>query len=259
MELENVLDAISAGEFFVVYQPKYNVREGRITGLEALIRWGKYSPSDFLPVLEAGDTKLSLLKFVIQQVAKDMLTLNEFDVTMSINITPIDLSHPDVLQVIIKEFLDNKIDHHRIVFEITETYTMKENQNAQNVISMLHYLGFNISIDDFGTGHSCFNYLKYFPVHELKIDKLFITDMVENKFDRYLVKSLIDLCKNFNWKSVAEGVEDLKTLLMLEEMGVDEIQGYYFSEPLRLDEVIFIIKDCYDAARIKAGNRCELN
>jgi EAL domain-containing protein (putative c-di-GMP-specific phosphodiesterase class I) len=239
-----VLAALNSGEFSLHYQPKYNVKISAVTGMEALIRWGRRSPAEFLPIFEENDDELHLLSFVLETVAKDIKLVECSKIRISVNITPIDLSNPNLINVIVDKIIKNGIPPDKIVFEITETFSLKHNQSAKNVVIMLHSLGFRLSIDDFGTGHSCFHYLKYFPVHELKIDRLFVSDMLNNKFDRYLVKSLIQLTKEFGWTSVAEGVEDLPTLLALENMGIDEVQGYYFSKPLPIEEVIFIIKDC---------------
>jgi EAL domain-containing protein (putative c-di-GMP-specific phosphodiesterase class I) len=220
------------------------VRKGYITGIEALIRWDDLRPAEFLPYFEKYDDELYLLKFVLRTVVKDFWELTCDKVNISVNITPIDLNHPNLINVVVDEVIKKGVPPDRIVFEITETFSLKHNQNAKNIVMVLNSLGFKMSIDDFGTGHSCFHYLKYFPVHELKIDRLFVSDMLTNKFDKYLIQALIKLAKEFKWTSVAEGVEDIVTLLELENMGIDEIQGYYFSKPIPFDEVLKIINEC---------------
>ncbi len=231
--------AIENNEIIPYFQPIVNHAEKTITGVEALARWhhnelGNISPEEFIPMVEQMGLIRQQTLQIIDQSLKNQNSWNSQGHNISININLSvfclqDYSLPDEIMNILNTY---NVKAEKVVLEITESALMLNIHRAVKILNKLKEIGFELAIDDFGTGFSSLNYLKILPVDSLKIDKCFISDMSENKTDRAVVKTIVELGHNLNCKVIAEGVEDEETLDSLMALNVDKIQGYYFSKPL---------------------------
>jgi EAL domain-containing protein (putative c-di-GMP-specific phosphodiesterase class I) len=216
----------------------------QLYGAEALIRWnhptrGIIPPDLFLTLAEEVGL---LYKLDLWMLEKALILLRRYIKTdtssfsISVNISNALFLHPEFI-VAVKAFaLTYKKEVSHIQLELTENITMNNESYSQKVIKILKSLGFKISIDDFGTGYSSLSHLKILEVDELKIDKSFIDEIANNQTDRSIVKAIIEMSKALSLKSAAEGVENIEQLTILQDLGCDIIQGYYFSKALSIDD-----------------------
>ena len=237
--LGDLRQAMARRELLLYYQPKIDLRSGRIIGAEALARWehselGIVMPDQFIPLMEQtglirGFTQTAL-DLALQQCA-EWRRLG-FDVSMAINLSTHNLRDPllaDHFAALLEKW---SLTRDSIILEITESAVMSESPVALETIDALDRSGVRFSIDDYGTGYSSLSRLKRLPVHELKIDRSFVKDMLLNPDDAVIVHSTIDLGHNLGLSVTAEGVEDAATAQRLTELGCDYAQGYYFSAPI---------------------------
>ncbi|OKL35987.1 putative bifunctional diguanylate cyclase/phosphodiesterase [Domibacillus mangrovi] len=235
--------ALENGEFYLCYQPKFNLHTGKIDSAEALIRWespvhGFVSPAKFIPIAEKNGFIFDLTKWILNEACRQMKIWqhdHHLIERIAVNISaPMFLS--DRLIEIVKYTLQaHDLNPRHLELEITETSIMQQFDNALNVIDALKKEGVSISLDDFGTGVSSLTYLKMLPIHILKIDKSFIDDVHTSYEDKALVEMIIQLAKLFDLTVIAEGVEKVEQLNVLKELGCDYIQGYFISRPERAE------------------------
>lgn len=233
-----IVSALENNHFVVYYQPKIEIKSNKIIGVEALIRWQPpqhdlIPPDAFIPIAESSEIIVPLTYWVINQSLKEYAEWKSLlnKIQLSINLSTkslIDLAFPDE---IIKICESLQILPQNICFEITESATMKQPDLVLEVLTRLRLLGFHLSIDDFGTGYSSLVELQRLPFTELKIDKSFITNLISNKLNITIVKSIIYLARSMNMKTVAEGVETKEVLEVLGQYDCDIAQGYYFARP----------------------------
>ena len=234
--------AIAAGELFLHYQPKLHLRRGEITSVEALIRWhhptrGLIMPSDFIPVAERSGDIAAVTMWTLRQVIADQRCLfrNGHDLPVFVNIAGALLSGDSFTTAVI-DLLDGS--GARIGIEITETSVIRDPTSAIANLQRLAAIGVAITIDDYGAGVSSLAYLKQLPAGELKIDKLFVTQLTSSHRDPLIVRSTIDLAHALEMEVVAEGVETPASLALLTVMGCDMVQGYLISRPLTLEALL---------------------
>ncbi|WP_394251634.1 putative bifunctional diguanylate cyclase/phosphodiesterase [Vibrio profundi] len=243
-------NAIENNEFMLYYQPIICPDKNRVTEYEALIRWkmedGSYiPPAKFIPIAEQSNKITDITIWVLEQVCRDLSTLTQNDVCYPIHIN---LSAKDVIgNKLYKALADiaasNPTFTQLIVVEVTETATITNIPNCQERLERIQRLGYNISLDDFGTGYSSLSLLRDLPIDQIKIDRNFINDISFNTKNKTIVETAIRLAHGLGYSIVAEGVEEKETLDLLKEMKCDFIQGYYFSEPYQLEEIIRWTKD----------------
>jgi len=244
LELKNAIkQAIQNDEFVVFYQPQID-KEGNLFGSEALVRWihpekGLIPPYKFIPVA----TELGLIDKIDEIVLKKSIeqykkweAMGYKPGVVSCNFTMFDIERGNLIDKIKYLVKSEEFDTSKLVMEITEDNIMQNPQNAINYINELVDIGIKIAIDDFGTGYSSLSYLNKFPVSELKIDRSFVKDLPSNKDNAKIVKTIINLAKNFNLVTVAEGVESEEEREFIISLGVDVIQGYLYSPPIPADE-----------------------
>jgi diguanylate cyclase (GGDEF)-like protein len=234
---QDIKTAIEEDQFYLVYQPILEYKTTRVSKLEALIRWqhptfGLLSPVEFIPIAERSDSIYELTQWVFQTACRQCQQYQLLDGSMSVSVNisgrVFNLPEvPDLLEKICKTF---NVLPSSINLEITETTAMGKPEQAFNILNQLTSKGFTISIDDFGTGYSSFSYLTELPVNELKIDKSFLLSTNENT--NKVIKAMIDLAHLLDLKVVAEGVETVELLDMLNGMNCDFAQGFYISKPL---------------------------
>ncbi len=235
--------AIIQGELILTYQPKINIRTSKVVGLEALVRWqhptkGSISPQDFVPIVERTGLIHQMTEWVINASMHQSYIWQQqkLPINVSINLSAGNLLNKRLPSILIQATTHHKISPQNITLELTENIIMKNPIESLETLKQLKKRNFTISIDDYGTGYSSLAYLKNVPADELKIDKTFISHLVEDTKDEQIVRSVIELAHSLNMKVVAEGVETKEILERLKQLGCDIAQGYYFSKPMSVEK-----------------------
>lgn len=241
--------ALESGELLLEYQPKLEVSSGLIVGFEGLVRWrhptrGMVPPGEFVPFAEQSGFIRDITQFVVSQGARfsKMLSEQGLDVAISINVSAQDIENPGFAEAIEAIVKQERPEPGRLCLEITESGLVSETANAVANLNAVAALGVRLAVDDFGTGYATLKQLQSLPVHELKIDRSFVSGMNENRGGQTIVRSTIDLGKQLGLRVVAEGVETVAELRGLAAMGCDEIQGYYVAKPMSAAEAIDFVK-----------------
>lgn len=237
--------ALNNNEFYVVYQPQYDILNDKVIGVEALIRWkhptiGEISPLEFIEYAEESQLIIPIGKWVLTQAVRDYEEIKK--VTKGKFTVAVNVSHVQLNQIFVN-YLEYLINNDKnivnvIKIEITETRAMKNLLVTQNILKQIKDLGFTISLDDFGTGYSALNVIKQLSIDEIKIDQSFIKDVPGDKDDEELVSSIIAMAKVMKKSLIAEGVETIETKKFLLERRCDNIQGYLISKPLILSDLL---------------------
>jgi diguanylate cyclase (GGDEF)-like protein/PAS domain S-box-containing protein len=243
--IENALrTALTRNELRLNYQPQVCAKSGRVIGAEALVRWthpelGSISPAEFIPVAEQSGQILILSQWILRTAVEQLKTfIDEGCPTfvMAVNLSAVDFQQPDLPNQILDLIHEVKVSPKLLEVELTEGVAMENPDSAVKMIKKLSDTGIQIAIDDFGTGYSSLNYLKRFNATKLKIDQSFVWELDKNEEDKAIIKAIISLAHSLGLKTIAEGVETAEQLSFLQAEGCDEIQGYYFSKPLSVDE-----------------------
>ncbi|MDE3839339.1 GGDEF domain-containing protein [Bacillus methanolicus] len=246
MKIENYLrKALDRNEFFLEYQPQVETRTGKISGVEALLRWyqpevGSVSPSDFIPIAEDTGLIIPISEWVIKTVLEDIrqLHVNGFlNLKVSINISAQHFAQDRFLNTIDKMIQASNINPYCVELELTERVIMPNAPETIKKLVKLKQLGIKLSVDDFGTGYSSLSYLNKFPIDTLKIDKSFIKNIHKYKEDSSIVKAIITMAKQLQMITVAEGVENQKQFDFLLTEGCDQVQGFYITKPLKFEQL----------------------
>ncbi len=237
--------ALKSREIEVYYQPKVSLRDEKVIGFEALIRWnhpqkGLLYPNQFLYVTYGNNLVFELGEYVLKEVCRQIKIwkkeFKNFDKKIAVNISAEQFNHQD-FEKSVYEILDEcEIEPNFLELEIVEDALLKNSERAINIIENFKHRGISFSIDDFGKGYSSINYLKMLPVDFIKIDRDFVIDLFKDK-NKEIVKMIVQTSKIFGLKSIAEGVENRETLEFLKEIGCDFYQGYYFSRPLPASQI----------------------
>ncbi len=231
-------------QLLVHYQPNVDLRQNKVIGVEALVRWqhpkkGLIPPNEFIPLAEHSGHIRELTSFVLEASMRQLHLWNNTGLTllMSINLSGRSLHDTDLCNNIAKLLEQWQINPQHLQLEITERALMYDPIQANQTLSQLDAMGIKLSIDDFGTGYSSLAYLKQLPINEIKVDKSFVNTMLEQDADKVIVRSAIDLAHNMGHQVIAEGVDSKEVLELLKEMGCDLAQGYYISHPLTAEEL----------------------
>lgn len=243
---EQLNNALERNEFEVYYQPKFDVKNEIIVGAEALLRWhsptlGNVTPDEFIPIAEHTGSIVPIGKYVVKQALEflnDWQNVHQRDYTMAVNLSPRQFRDKELIKFIKKSLSDTSIKPDRLEFEITEGVLMIGNSYIDDALDELHKLGVKLSMDDFGTGYSSLSYLRQYSFDILKIDRSFINGITSNKEDCDLVKATIAMAHSLDLLVIAEGVETGEQLALLDKLGCDLVQGYYFSKPIPAKELI---------------------
>jgi EAL domain-containing protein (putative c-di-GMP-specific phosphodiesterase class I) len=231
---------IDRGELEVHYQPLVSIDELTIVGAEALVRWrhprhGLVAPDRFIPLAEETGLILPLGRYVLEQACVQICAIRDrlgLDMPISVNLSPRQFQQTSLLGDVATVLDVAGLPSDLLTFEITETMVMDDLAGAREVMKKLNRLGVRLAIDDFGTGHSSLGYLKQFPVHEVKVDRLFVNGVASDPVDTAIVRAVVDLANAMQIAAVAEGVETLDQLAGLRMLGCHVGQGYYFAKPL---------------------------
>ncbi len=241
LQIENGLrQALEAKELMLMYQPKLDLRTNQVVGLEALVRWvtkdGKMiSPDQFIPIAEEAGLIIPIGRYVIQEACSQWVKWSNENLNppaIAVNISPRQFSDPMLIQDIAETIKSTGMDPSKLHVEITESATMEDPETTLATLEKMHELKLHLFIDDFGTGHSNLGQLRRLPIDAVKIDKVFIDDILTNDDDAEIVTAIINLAHALKLRVVCEGIETKAQLTLLRGLGCDEIQGYLISKPL---------------------------
>ncbi len=252
-EIETALmSAIENDEFYLVYQPKVSYSSRQVVGVEALLRWstpslGNVGPDEFIPIAEETGQIIKITQWVFNRGIQQLKLwktqtpiIKDLGITLALNISAEHFKYDifaDIDNVIRAEGIDRKY----IEIEVTEGILVEDMDDAIDTLKSISDYGISISLDDFGTGYSSLQYLKQFPLNTLKIDRVFVKDIATDEHNLFIIEAIISIAKRLNLNLVAEGVEKESEIARLVSLGCDIFQGYYFSKPLRADEIIDFI------------------
>ncbi len=244
--LNDLRPAAENRDLIVYYQPKYDIHYDppKLASAEALIRWnhpelGMIPPEKFVPLFEGNGLIGVVDNFVWQEAARQVAEWKEkyhFTLPVSVNLSRSDVFDPTLVDRLVKLLKDNRLGLGEIKLEVTESAYTDNTKQMLEGISTLRNLGFEIEMDDFGSGYSSLNMLSSLPVDVLKMDIAFIRNIERNEKDFRLVELIIDIAKYLKVPVIAEGVETENQLNLLRNAGCDIVQGYYFSRPLPPEE-----------------------
>jgi diguanylate cyclase len=246
LDMENDLRrALPLNQLEVHYQPKSDVATGRISSVEALLRWyhptrGLVSPADFIPLAEESGLILSIGEWVLRECCRQAREWQRKGVPflrVAVNVSPVQFRQSNFLQAVHSALVEFDLMPQYLEIELTETTVMGNAEDSVQILEALSRLGVVVSIDDFGTGYSSMSYLRKFPIDKLKIDRSFISELTTNAADASIVQAIISLAHSLRLKVVAEGVETAEQLQRLRDFGCDQYQGFYRSAALPASQV----------------------
>lgn len=246
----NLRRGLDMNEFQLHYQPQVNCRTGEVSGFEALIRWqhperGLIFPGEFIELAESTGLITPIGEWVIKQAASQIREWNEQglkNATVSVNISPRHFLHHNLPFYLDKCVKEANIKPKSLVLEITENVAMEDTEAVANRINLFREMGYSVSIDDFGKGYSAFIYLQHFPIQQIKIDRQFINGLGKNPKSSGIVQTIIHLAEMLGLQTIGEGVETKQQWDLLKQFGCSELQGFYFSKPIPVDEINDLIR-----------------
>lgn len=246
---KDVQRAIDNDEFFLVYQPIISFKEDKQLRAEALIRWqhpekGLLSPNYFIKPLEESGQIIDLSKWVFNKACERIRAFSDqgISIVLSINVSAKEISAPEFFSDIVSIMVKHRVEPKNINIEITETAFFDDIDGVAPILEQLKSFGLLISLDDFGAGFSSLNYLKQLPADKLKIDRSFIKDLPGDEDSKIISSSVIKLAHKFNLSVVAEGIESKEQADLLQEMGCEYAQGYFFHKPLEEQKFLEICR-----------------
>jgi diguanylate cyclase (GGDEF)-like protein len=242
---ESLRIGIQKDEFILHYQPKVDIRTNEITGVEALVRWnhtkkGMIYPNEFIEIAEETGFIKTLDKHILKLAClqiRNWIDRGKEPINISVNISPKLLQEENFIPYVESVIESTNIDPKYISIEIIETAAMEDKEYVYNILNILRRKGIKILLDDFGKGYSSLSYLKDLPIDKVKIDKLFVDEICFNNINRTIMKAIIDMSKALNLKVLAEGVETVDQLNLLEELECQSYQGYLYSKPVSIENL----------------------
>jgi EAL domain-containing protein (putative c-di-GMP-specific phosphodiesterase class I) len=227
-------------QFEVHYQPKFKAVSTRIHSAEALIRWrhpeqGLLLPERFIPLAEESGLIVPLGEWVLRETCRQLRVWQDEglpSIRVAVNISALQFRRLDLVDTVRRALADAGIGAHSLEIELTETAVMSDPEESVEILQRLSRMGIIVSVDDFGTGYSSMSYLRRFPIDKLKIDRSFITNIMNSSDDAAIVQAIISLAHSLRLTVVAEGVETAEQVAFLRKHGCDQYQGYYFSRPV---------------------------
>ena len=243
---EQMHGALDRNEFEVYYQTQFDVRNNKIIGAEALLRWhnptlGNIGPDEFIPIAEHTGLIVPIGQFVVKQALSflnEWQNIHQKEYRVAVNLSPRQFRDTELISFIQKSLSDANIEADSLELEITEGVLMIGQSYIDDALVKLNKLGIKLSMDDFGTGYSSLSYLRQYSFDVLKIDRSFVQGIPNNKADCELCNAIIAMGQSLGLKIVAEGVETKEQVELLSTLGCDYLQGYYFSKPMPAKELI---------------------
>lgn len=240
----NLRSGLAGNEFMLYYQPKIDASTGALRGFEGLMRWnhperGLVPPLDFIPLAESTGVIIDLEEWGFVTACRQLKRWHDRGdrYSLALNLSARHFLSEGVVEKFAQIAREEGVCTSYLTLEITESVGMENQQHVIDRFVAFREEGFSISIDDFGTGFSAFVYLKHYPIHEIKIDRQFIQVTENDPTGNVIVESIVDLARGLNLKTVCEGIETIEQWHALRELGCDEMQGFYFSKPLPLEEL----------------------
>jgi diguanylate cyclase (GGDEF)-like protein/PAS domain S-box-containing protein len=252
LDLELALrGALDGKQFELCYQPKVDLNTGRVSGVEALLRWnrpgfGKVYPAEFVPVMEETGLVVRVGEWIIDEACRQIADWNREgvrDVRVAVNVSSRQFVEGDLEGVIRHALEEHRVEAGALELELTESALMSNAEHTIEVLSRLKQLGIRIAIDDFGTGYSSLAYLKRFPIDKLKIDIAFVRDIITNPDDAAIAQAIISMAHSLHMLVIAEGVESRAQMAYLRRHRCDEIQGFHFSRALPATELVRLVRE----------------
>lgn len=261
----DLVKALENQEFYLKFQPQVNLVSGDVIGCEALLRWdhpkyGEISPGDFIPIAEESGLIRELTFWVMEAACTtlSMLKSNSFKHPIAINLSPILFSQPDIATELTRIVTTRGHEPADFELEIVENLTLQDFSTALSILQDLNSRGFNLAMDDFGTGFSSLSYLKDLPINKLKIDRSFVNDLVRNEKDAAMVETIISIASHFDLEILAEGIETNEQAAFLVGKTCILGQGFFYSKPLATDDYREFLNQSAIEGIIKATG-CERN
>jgi len=241
--------ALELGQFSLHYQPKLDIATGKISGVEALLRWmhpdlGNLAPMKFIPLAEETGLIIPIGRWVLKAACEQNMAWQRAGlpaISMAVNLSPRQFQDDHLLQDIDEVLKDTGLPPHLLQLEITESMVMQNIDRAVKLLDDIQGRGIRLAIDDFGTGYSSMSMMKRFPIDTIKIDRSFVRDLADNVEDRAIATAIINMGKALGLTVVAEGVETTEQDAFLRDHSCDEIQGYLFSKPVPADEIPLLL------------------
>lgn len=243
--------AIEQNEFSLYYQPIVDLKNGNLSGFEALIRWqhpvrGMISPVEFIPIAEETGLILPLGRWILLESCRQMREWQQAnyaakDLMISVNLSGKQFIQPDLVEQVSSALAETGLSPECLKLEITESYLMENSELSISTVTRLRALGLQLSLDDFGTGYSSLSYLHSLPVSYLKIDRSFVNRMMENKENSEMVETIIRLAQNLKMQVIAEGIETAEQMAHLQVLNCEYGQGYFFSKPIEAEKASLLI------------------
>jgi diguanylate cyclase (GGDEF)-like protein len=247
--IHSLQHALDRGELTLHYQPKIDNSSGKVTGVEALLRWdspeyGMIPPDRFIPLAEESRLIMPIGEWVLRTACQQQVDWKNqgCELSMAVNLSAVQFKAPDLIEHIKSIIEQTGIDPEQLELELTESCLVDKPEQAIKILERLRALRCNIAIDDFGTGYSSLSYLKNFPVTVLKIDRSFVKDLSSNSSDRAIAQSVVNLANNLEMVTVAEGVEHQHQQTVLEEIGCNYVQGFLHCRPVPPEEIPAIVE-----------------
>ncbi len=246
LTLENKLRrALDNREFVLYYQPQIDLAEGRIVGVEALIRWnspedGLVSPGRFIPVAEASGLIAPIGAWVLREACRQARAWQDAGLppfVVAVNLSAMQFKRPDLINTVINALVLADLDSQWLELELTESILIQDAESTVDSVRRLKALGVKLSVDDFGTGYSSLAYLKRFAVDKLKIDQSFVRDLGHDPEDSAIVRAIVQMAHSMKLTTIAEGVETQELADLLRLFHCDEAQGFWLAKPLPADEL----------------------
>jgi len=241
-QMENKLrEAIATEAFDMRYQPLVSHVDGRIAGVEALLRWnhpqdGEIAPSQFIPLAEEIGLIDRIGEFALRRACQDMCQLK--DIRLAVNISPFEFLQTGFVEMVQHILDETGFEPERLELEISERIMMSDAETTRGVLHRFRKMGVRIALDDFGTGYSSMSYLRDFPLDRIKIDRSFTGQINNSQESQNLVAKMIDLGSTLGVNVTVEGIETEAQLKLLRESACNELQGFLFSKPLTADELL---------------------
>lgn len=244
---EDLKQAILKNEFVMFYQPQYEINQERVCGFEALLRWNnpKYagvSPQTYIELAEKNGFIIDVGNFITKDVLKTAKEMEQYDVHISVNVSPAQIVQAGFVADLLDEFEKNNLQPGSIAVEVTETFLMENFQTVVEKLKILKNRGISVHLDDFGTGYSSMLYLKELPIDTIKVDKEFIKHIETDRFSKVLTSKIISLGKELGDKVICEGVETKIQKDIVAKFGADIIQGYYIGKALSKEDAFALLK-----------------
>lgn len=243
---ERLLEGLKTGQFFLVFQPKFDVHAQKVTSCEALMRWqhpelGLVAPDQFISLMEEHEMVRDLSGFVVTEACKAIHAFTDAgneEIKIAVNISAGDLNDVSLASRLREICQAQQVSPERLILELTESVAMANPVAAMDNLARVRLHGFGLSLDDFGTGFSSLAVLRDMPFSEIKIDKSFVDELKDTEGNQEIIRAVVSIGRAFDMRVVAEGCEDEHSYQLLQELGCDMIQGYYIARPMPLEEAL---------------------